>query len=118
MRGARRESELPAAMKRTVYWPDYVLLVLVFVYLLLIAWIIPMNFDEAIHLQVPLSLATHGQYDTVYHIRPFDGFITITVGPTVQLPIALAFKIFGIGVAQARLTRFLYVAVMIGLFWT
>lgn len=71
-------------------------------------------FDEGSHLHVPKTLVRFG----VYADYSSEGFRyygpTIGIGPTVLLPIAGVFKIFGIGLLQARLVMALYfiVAVM------
>ncbi|HRA68944.1 MAG TPA: glycosyltransferase family 39 protein, partial [Caldilinea sp.] len=67
-------------------------------------------FDEGSHLHVPKALVTMGVYadyssEGLRHYGP-----TIGVGPTVMLPIAGAFQIFGIGLLQARLVMVLYLA--------
>jgi hypothetical protein len=60
-------------------------------------------FDEGSHLHVPKTLVQHGVYADYSH----DGFRyfgpTVGVGPTVLLPIAAVFEVFGIGLLQARL---------------
>lgn len=65
-------------------------------------------FDEGSHLHVPKTLVTYG----VYADYSSEGFRyygpTIGVGPTVMLPIAAAFKLFGIGLLQARLVMAAY----------
>jgi len=70
----------------------------------------PTWFDEGSHLHVPATLARHG----VYADSSSEGFRyfgpTIGVGPTVMLPVALAFKLGGIGLAQGRLVIVAYLA--------
>ena len=65
-------------------------------------------FDEGSHLHVPKTLARFG----VYADYSSEGFRhygpTLGVGPTVMLPIAAAFRLFGIGLLQARLVMVLY----------
>src|SRR6476659_9341044 len=65
-------------------------------------------FDEGSHLHVPKSLVLFG----VYSDYSSDGFRafgpTLGVGPTVMLPVAAAFKLFGIGLLQARMVIALY----------
>ncbi len=65
------------------------------------------NFDEAYILQAPSSLVTQDTYRTTY-----DGGKVLdaglTTGPTVLLPIGLVFKLFGIGIYQARVIALLY----------
>lgn len=65
-------------------------------------------FDEGSHLHVPKALVLFGQYaDYSSEGFRFDG-PTIGVGPTVMLPVAAMFKIFGIGLLQARIVVALY----------
>lgn len=83
---------------------------------LLIAWFSLFNlpyaphtwFDEGSHLHVPKALVQLGVYADVSS----EGFRyhgpTIGVGPTVMLPIALNFQIFGIGMWQGRIIIVLY----------
>ena len=70
-------------------WYDYALLVVIFVYLLVLSVEMPFLYDEAYNLQVPLMLLKEQEYDTIYHVRSFDGFTTITTGPAVLIPIFL-----------------------------
>lgn len=74
-------------------------------------------FDEGSHLHVPKTLVTYG----VYADYSSEGFRyygpTIGVGPTVMLPIAGVFSLFGIGLLQARLVMAFYLAVSIVLFY-
>jgi 4-amino-4-deoxy-L-arabinose transferase-like glycosyltransferase len=69
----------------------------------------PLNwYDEASILHVPKALVRFG----VYADYSSEGFRhygpTISVGPTVMLPIAGAFWLFGVGLLQARLVMALY----------
>jgi 4-amino-4-deoxy-L-arabinose transferase-like glycosyltransferase len=65
-------------------------------------------FDEGSHLHVPKTLLQYGVYADISS----EGFRyygpTVGVGPTVLLPIALAFKLFGIGLIQGRLVIVAY----------
>ncbi len=65
-------------------------------------------FDEGSHLLVPKTLVQFGRYA----YASSEGFRTygptLSVGPTVMLPIALVFKLFGIGLVQARLVMVAY----------
>jgi 4-amino-4-deoxy-L-arabinose transferase-like glycosyltransferase len=74
-------------------------------------------FDEGSHLHVPKTLVTRG----VYADYSSDGYRyygpTIGVGPTVMLPIAVAFWVFGIGLLQARLVIALYLLATIVAFY-
>lgn len=72
----------------------------------------PISYDEGYNLQVPRHLAEHGAYATdgsLWGTEPkfFDSFIS--TGPTVLMPVAVAFLLFGIHLWVARL-------VMVGFF--
>ncbi len=73
-------------------------------------------FDEGSHLHVPKDLVQFG----VYADRSSEGWRyfgpTVGVGPTVMLPIALAFKLAGIGLVQARLVIVAYMLAALILF--
>ncbi|HMR98871.1 MAG TPA: glycosyltransferase family 39 protein [Anaerolineales bacterium] len=61
-------------------------------------------FDEGLALQGALNLVNHGQYA----MRSVEGFRTldqplIANGPGLIIPIAIIFKIFGVGLLQARI---------------
>ncbi len=74
-------------------------------------------FDEGSHLHVPKTLVRFGVYADISS----DGFRyygpTIGVGPTVMLPIAAMFKLFGIGLLQARIVMALYLLAMLYVFY-
>lgn len=75
-------------------------------------------FDEGSHLHVPKTLVRYG----VYADYSSDGFRhygpTVGVGPTVMLPIALAFQLSGIGLLQARVVMALYLlAAIVAMFF-
>src|SRR6476659_1104249 len=74
-------------------------------------------FDEGSHLHVPKTLLRYGVYadyssDGLRYFGP-----TLGVGPTVMLPIAAVFKLFGIGLVQARSVIVVYLLVALWLFW-
>ncbi len=74
-------------------------------------------FDEGSHLHVPKALVKYG----VYADYSSEGFRyygpTIGVGPTVMLPIAAIFKVFGIGLFQARIVVGLYMVAAVYVFY-
>jgi len=74
-------------------------------------------YDEGSHLHVPKTLIQYG----VYADRSSEGFRyygpTVGVGPTVMLPIAAVFKLFGIGLLQARLVMAAYLLATIFVFF-
>ncbi|MBI4761649.1 MAG: ArnT family glycosyltransferase [Chloroflexota bacterium] len=74
-------------------------------------------FDEGSHLHVPKTLVKYGVYADISS----EGFRyygpTIGVGPTIMLPIAAAFKLFGIGLLQARLVMALYLLAALYMFY-
>jgi hypothetical protein len=74
-------------------------------------------FDEGSHLHVPKTLVTQGIYaDSSSEGLRYYG-PTLGVGPTVMLPIAAAFKLFGIGLLQARIVIALYLLASVILFF-
>ncbi len=75
-------------------------------------------FDEGPPLQVSKNLVQIGKYglNSSEGFRPFSQ--SVTVGPTVTLLVALAFKVFGTGILQARLISVLYGFLAIFLFYT
>jgi 4-amino-4-deoxy-L-arabinose transferase-like glycosyltransferase len=74
-------------------------------------------FDEGSHLHVPKTLVQHGVYADISS----EGYRyygpTIGVGPTVMLPIALVFKLFGVGLLQGRLVIVAYLLLAIAAFY-
>jgi len=65
-------------------------------------------FDEGYSMHAARNLAERNMYGTYStpEYRPFDS--TITTGPSVIIPIALSFKLFGMGMPQARLVIILF----------
>jgi 4-amino-4-deoxy-L-arabinose transferase-like glycosyltransferase len=74
-------------------------------------------FDEGSHLHVPKLLVRSGEYSDYSSdgLRTFGP--TLGVGPTVMLPVAGAFKIFGIGLLQARAVIALFLLGALYLFY-
>lgn len=74
-------------------------------------------FDEGSHLHVPKTLVRHGVYADISS----EGYRyygpTVGVGPTVMLPIALAFRLFGVGLLQGRLVIVAYALVALAAFF-
>ena len=73
--------------------------------------------DEGSTLLLARTLAENG----IYAIRNSDGYLTFgavqSVGPTVILPIALSFKIFGVGLVQGRLVMAFYLIMTVFVFY-
>jgi hypothetical protein len=82
------------------------LIIILFLILLLFKYFIyfPLGFDGAYNLEIPKNLYLSGEYKT--NIAPFDVFIT--TGYPVLLPIFLSFKIFGLGLIQAKIIMFAF----------
>jgi 4-amino-4-deoxy-L-arabinose transferase-like glycosyltransferase len=74
-------------------------------------------YDEGSHLHVPKTLVQDG----VYADKSAEGYRfhgpTIGVGPTVMLPIAGVFKLFGIGLTQGRAVIAIYMLVALVAFF-
>ena len=65
------------------------------------------SFDGALNAQVAANLLKSGRYGIGYpEIQDFDH--RIQTGPTVVLPVALSFKLFGVGSAAAQFPNLLY----------
>jgi hypothetical protein len=74
-------------------------------------------YDEGSHLHVPKTLVRLGEYAD-YSSEGFRYYgPTVGVGPTVMLPIAAAFELFGIGLLQARLVMVIYLLAAVWLFF-
>jgi len=74
-------------------------------------------FDEGSHLHVPKTLIHFGTYAD-YSSEGFRYYgPTIGVGPTVMLPIAAAFRLFGIGLLQARVVMVVYLLAAVYVFY-
>jgi hypothetical protein len=74
-------------------------------------------FDEGEYLQASQNIALHGKYA----LRSSEGFRmfdpALNVGPTVLLPIALVFKLFGVGLLQGRLVMAVYLVLTVWVFF-
>ena len=108
--------QLTTRYRRALIWAGLALLVWFFVFFNLTGFPEPW-FDEGSHLHVPKTLVKYG----VYADYSSDGFRyygpTIGVGPTVMLPIAAMFKVFDIGLFQARIVVALYMAAAVYVFY-
>lgn len=65
-------------------------------------------FDEGWYLQIPKNLVQYGEYATLSSegFRPFDTVVGVSL--VFYLPIAAAFKIWGVGLLQARIVMVAY----------
>jgi hypothetical protein len=74
-------------------------------------------FDEGSHLHVPKTLVRFGAYAD-YSSEGFRYYgPTVGIGPTIMLPIAAVFRLFGIGLLQARLVMVAYLLAAIWVFF-
>ena len=68
-----------------------------------------------------LSLAKTLVQDGVYAVRSSEGYQTFgavqSVGPTVLLPIALSFKLWGVGLLQGRMVAAIFLLLTLGIFY-
>ncbi len=76
-------------------------------------------FDEGMNLDTAKNLAQLGRYG----LQSSDGFrqfdSSVQTGPTVLVPVALIFKLFGVGLIQARLVMVAYLLfAAVGMYWT
>ncbi len=113
---AVKRNQIAISTKRTVTSGVLFLFVILLAFTNLTGYPQPW-FDEGSHLHVPKALTKYG----VYADYSSEGFRyygpTIGVGPTVMLPIAAVFKIFGIGLLQARIVMALYLIAAIYVFY-
>ena len=75
-------------------------------------------FDEGLSLQVSKNLLLYGKYGMMSlpeGLREFDP--AIQAGPTILLPVALAFRVAGIGILQARLVMVFYTLLALTVFY-
>jgi len=102
-------------------WETAVLIVLIVVAPFLTFYNLEFNprpwHDEGAFLSVPKTLVQDGVYAT----RSSDGYQTFgpvqSMGPTVLLPVALSFRLFGIGLVQARLVSASYALLALAVFY-
>src|SRR5262249_22104751 len=73
-------------------------------------------FEEGSHLRVAKALVRSG-VNADSSSSGFDFGPTLGVGPMVTVPIALVFKLFGIGLVQARLVIVVYLVAGLFLFY-
>lgn len=113
------EGTLP---RRTALASQWVLPFVGIVLVLFLAFYNPVDFptiwyDEGSYLHVPKALVSFG----VYADYSSDGFRyygpSVGVGPTVLLPVAGVFKLFGIGLLQARLLVSIYLVAAVLVFY-
>ena len=109
-------------MKRFFLTYKVPIIVLVLFILLGIKHIVstPLDFDASLNMQVALNLAQSGEYRTSYKIHPTDYALfnpVITTGPTVIVPVALFFKIFGIGYLSGSVAMFFYLLALFSIFY-
>ena len=71
--------------------------------------------DEGKFVQIPTNLVRYGKYATLSS-EGFRMFSVYGTGPAALLPIALAFKLFGIGLLQARFVMVGFTVVAVAAF--
>lgn len=69
--------------------------------------------DEGIIVQVSKNLAEHGLHSLQIAPNEFVSAGIVSTGYTVTAPIAVSFKIFGVGLLQARSVMVLYIVLLI-----
>lgn len=116
----RGKSWISVALQREAVLPAILVVVATFLALYNLEYYPRTWFDEGSHLQVPKMLVLYGQYadyssEGFRHDGPSTG---AAAGPTVLLPIALAFKVFGIGLLQARLVMAAYLLLTLLLYYS
>ena len=113
----------PAAwLKGKVTWESAVLVLLIVVAPFLTFYNLEYNprpwHDEGSYLALAKTLVT----DNVYAVHSSDGYQTFgavqSVGPTVLLPIALSFKLLGVGVLQGRIVAGIFALLTLAVFYS
>ena len=98
-------------------WMSLIALAMVVLMFVNLAYAPRIWYDEGSHLHVPKTLIQDG----VYADKSAEGYRfygpTIGIGPTIMLPIAASFKLFGIGVAQGRIVIVMYGLLALVLFF-
>ena len=117
----RAEGSAPAEPRRWLTTVAVVLVVAI-VALHLVIWTLslllaPLGFDEAFILQAPLNLVQGNGYSTEdwMHGGPrlyFDAIVS--TGPTLLMPVAGSFAIFGISIEAARLATLPFFLILLG----
>lgn len=74
-------------------------------------------FDEGSHLHVPQMLVERGAYADYSAGELRYGGPVLGVGPTVLLPIAASFKLFGVGVVQGRAVMVIFLWLFLWTTW-
>jgi len=75
-----------------------------------------LSFDEGWRLQLAKNLALYGEYALANPPQESDWFF-VNSSPTLVLPIALSFKLLGVGVVQGRIVPALYlIAAMLAVY--
>jgi 4-amino-4-deoxy-L-arabinose transferase-like glycosyltransferase len=67
-----------------------------------------LGFDESFYLQLAKNLAQHGEYALLHPAQPTDWFGWGNSSPTLGLPVALGFRLLGVGVIQGRIIAAAY----------
>ncbi len=103
--------------KNRIYFFALMIIVSVLLTINLASWPVTW-YDEGVHLQAAKNFSLLDQYglQSTEGFRTFDPLIN--VGPTVILPIAMLFKVFGIGLFQARMVVVIYSLVTVMLFYS
>lgn len=74
-------------------------------------------FDEGSHLHVPQTVVQRGVYADYSADELRFGGPVLGVGPTVLLPIAASFKLFGVGIVQARAVMVVFLLLFLMTMW-
>ncbi|MBI3631724.1 MAG: glycosyltransferase [Candidatus Staskawiczbacteria bacterium] len=104
-------------------WHKIFLVVVIVFFLLLVFYGFPDSpapwFDEGINLGIAKSLVKEGVYNFSIGPRQFveQKYLMMTTGYPLLFPLALVFKIFGVGLGQAKLVMFVFLGLFVFLFY-
>ena len=96
----------------TPFWAGLTLILIFFVATTLpIVGEKPLEYDEGWNLQAPFQLSqtgTYGSFGSIFEGKDetFDPYLS--TGPVVSLPIAIGFRLFDVGIVQARVVMMLF----------
>lgn len=89
-------------VKNSEFYIVLSLLLVIFVISFILLQNLYCDYDEFFNLQIPKNLVENGQYATYYNLEYHLFNPMITTGPSVLIPIAIFFKIFGTNYLVSR----------------
>jgi len=95
---------------------EFYIVIILFLIIFVISFMLLQNlyydYDESFNLQIPKNLVEKGQYATYYNLEYHLFDPAITTGPSVLIPIAIFFKIFGTNYLVSRFVMLCFFILM------